>query len=74
MYGPPDEIDSHRSGGSYNRPDSEGGGTTSTYPFEQWRYRYIDGIGKNVIMEFVDVSSSGEFRMTLDPKEKYKKP
>jgi GWxTD domain-containing protein len=74
LYGPPDEIESHRSGGSYKRPDSEGGGTTSTYPFEQWRYRHIDGIGNNVIMEFVDVSSSGEFRMTSDPKAKYKKP
>ena len=45
MYGPADEIDSHPSGGSYERPDSEGGGETSTYPFEDWRYRYIDGIG-----------------------------
>src|SRR5215469_15315210 len=44
MYGPADEVDSHPSGGSYERPESEGGGETSTYPFEQWRYRYIDGI------------------------------
>ena len=70
MYGPPDEIDSHPSGGSYNRPYSEGGGETSTYPFEDWRYRYIDGIGNNVILEFVDPTLTGEFRLTIDPNEK----
>ena len=32
MYGPPDENDSHPSGGTYLRPQEEGGGETSTYP------------------------------------------
>ena len=54
VYGPPDEIESHPSGGTYERPFEEGGGTTSTYPFEKWRYRYIEGIGNNVNLEFVD--------------------
>src|SRR5579863_3381388 len=54
MYGPPDEIDSHPSGGSYDRPTAEGGGSTSTYPFEDWRYRYLEGVGQEVIIEFVD--------------------
>ena len=72
-YGPPDEIDSHPSGGSYRRPDSEGGGVANSYPFEQWRYRHIEGIGTNVIVEFVDPTLSGEFRMTMDPNAKYKK-
>lgn len=70
MYGPPDEIDSHPSGGSYERPESEGGGETSTYPFEQWRYRYIDGIGNNIILEFVDTTMTGEYHLTMDPGEK----
>jgi len=70
MYGPPDEIESHPSGGSYQRPESEGGGETSTYPFEQWRYRYIDGIGNNIILEFVDTTMTGEFHLTMDPGEK----
>jgi len=70
MYGPADEVDSHPSGGSYERPDSEGGGTTSTYPFEQWRYRYIDGIGNNIILEFVDTTMTGEYHLTMDPGEK----
>jgi GWxTD domain-containing protein len=70
MYGPPDEIESHPSGGSYQRPMEEGGGETSTYPFEQWRYRYIDGIGNNIILEFVDPTMTGEYRYTMDPSEK----
>ncbi|HSU33079.1 MAG TPA: GWxTD domain-containing protein [Bryobacteraceae bacterium] len=69
-YGPPDEIESHPSGGSYQRPYQEGGGETSTYPFEDWRYRYIDGIGTNINIEFVDTTMSGEYRMTTDPSEK----
>jgi GWxTD domain-containing protein len=69
-FGPPDEIESHPSGGSYNRPMSEGGGETSTFPFEQWRYRYLEGIGTNVMLEFVDTTMSGEFHLTMDPSEK----
>jgi GWxTD domain-containing protein len=70
MYGPPSENDSHPSGGSYERPIEEGGGTTSTYPFEKWRYRYIEGIGANIEIEFVDTTMTGEYRMTMDPSEK----
>ena len=69
-YGPPDEIDDHSSGGFYERPPEEGGGETSTYPFQIWRYRYIEGIGTNVEIEFVDPTMSGEFHMTMDPSEK----
>ncbi len=69
-YGPADEVDSHPSGGSYERPIEEGGGETSTYPFEDWRYRYIDGIGSNIIIEFVDTTMSGEYHISLDPEEK----
>jgi len=69
-FGPADEIESHPSGGSYERPPEEGGGTTSTFPFETWRYRYIEDIGTNIIIEFVDPTMSGEYRMTSDPSEK----
>ncbi|MGA1994252.1 MAG: GWxTD domain-containing protein [Bryobacteraceae bacterium] len=69
-YGPPDEIEDHSSGGFYERPPEEGGGETSTYPFQQWRYRYIEGVGSNIIIEFVDPTMSGEFHMTMDPSEK----
>ena len=70
MWGPADEVDSHPSGGTYDRPMEEGGGTTSTYPWETWRYRYMEGIGENVIWEFVDPTGSGEYRLTMDPSEK----
>jgi GWxTD domain-containing protein len=70
QYGPPDEKDSHPSGGTYNRPYEEGGGTTSTFPFEMWRYRYIEDIGTDINIEFVDPTMSGEYRMTMDPSEK----
>jgi GWxTD domain-containing protein len=69
-FGPPDEIESHPSGGTYERPSEEGGGTTSTFPFETWRYRYIEDIGNDIIIEFVDPTMSGEYRMTMDPSEK----
>src|SRR5215831_10949703 len=47
MYGKADEIESHPAGGPYDRPSYEGGGTTTTYPFEVWWYRYIEGIGSD---------------------------
>jgi GWxTD domain-containing protein len=70
MWGPPDEIESHPTGGTYDRPMDEGGGSTTTYPWETWRYRYMEGIGENIIWEFVDPSSSGEYHLTMDPSEK----
>lgn len=72
MWGPPDEIESHPSGGTYIRPPEEGGGETSTYPFETWRYRYLEGVGSgtNIILEFVDPTMTGEYHLTMDPGEK----
>jgi GWxTD domain-containing protein len=70
MYGPADEVDSHPSGGSYERPIEEGGGETSTFPFEDWRYRYLEGIGQEIIIEFVDTCMCGDYHMTIDRSEK----
>jgi GWxTD domain-containing protein len=69
-YGKPDSIESHPSGGSYERPMEEGGGETSTFPFETWHYRYIEGIGENIDIEFVDTCMCGDYHMTLDRSEK----
>ncbi|HEX4277543.1 MAG TPA: GWxTD domain-containing protein [Bryobacteraceae bacterium] len=69
-FGPPDERDEHPSGGTYERPTAEGGGETTTFPFEDWRYRYIEGIGNDVNIEFVDTTMTGEYHMTMDPSEK----
>jgi GWxTD domain-containing protein len=70
MHGPPDHIDPHPSGGTYERSIYEGGGFTATYPFEVWRYRYIEGVGSDIELEFVDPSWSGEYRLAADPDEK----
>jgi GWxTD domain-containing protein len=70
VFGAPDERDVHASGGFYERPAAEGGGSTSTFPFEIWCYRHLDDIGENIEMEFVDPTMSGEFRYTIDPSEK----
>jgi GWxTD domain-containing protein len=69
-FGKPDSIDSHPSGGSYNRPIDEGGGTTSTFPFETWHYRYLEGIGENIDLEFVDTCQCGDYHYTMDRGEK----
>jgi GWxTD domain-containing protein len=70
MYGKPDQIESHPTGGSYDRPYYEGGGRTSTFPFEKWWYRHIDGIGDGIELEFVDSSISNEYRLAMSPDEK----
>ena len=70
MYGPPDSKDSHPSGGAYERPLEEGGGSTTTYPFETWRYRYLEGVGQEIEIEFVDVCGCNEYHMTIDRSEK----
>jgi GWxTD domain-containing protein len=70
MFGKPDQIESHPSGGSYDRPTWEGGGTTSTYPFEIWWYRYLEGVGSDIEIEFVDPTGSGEYRIARSPDEK----
>ena len=69
-FGKPDSIDSHPSGGSYERPMDEGGGETSTFPFETWHYRYLEGVGDNIDIEFVDTCQCGDYHFTIDRSEK----
>jgi len=70
MYGPPTSIDSHPMGGPYQRSAEEGGGQTETFPFEVWRYRYLEGIGQEIEIEFVDDCGCGAYEMTLDRSKK----
>jgi GWxTD domain-containing protein len=70
MWGKPDETESHPAGGAYNRESYEGGGSTSTYPFERWFYRYLPGVGSGIEIEFVDPTGSGEYRIARNPDEK----
>ena len=69
-FGKPDSIDAHPSGGSYQRPQEEGGGETSTFPFEIWHYRYLESIGENIDLEFVDTCQCGDYHFTIDRSEK----
>ena len=71
-FGPPDQIESHPTGGQYYRPIEEGGGTTAAHPYEVWRYRYLQGesLGSEIIIEFVDPTGTGQYHMTIDPAEK----
>jgi GWxTD domain-containing protein len=70
IHGQPDQIEPHPSGGPYDRPLWEGGGTTMAFPFEVWRYRNLEGIGQDITIEFVDPSYSGEYRLARSPDDK----
>ncbi|MFP5234617.1 MAG: GWxTD domain-containing protein [Acidobacteriota bacterium] len=70
MWGQPDSIESHPAGGAYQRPIEEGGGETSTFPFEIWHYRYLEGVGDNIDIEFVDTCQCGDYHFTIDRSEK----
>lgn len=69
-WGKPDSVESHPSGGSYDRPSYEGGGSTSTYPFEIWFYRHLDNVGDGIEIEFVDPTGTGEYRIARNANEK----
>jgi GWxTD domain-containing protein len=69
-WGKPDSIDSHPTGSQYQRPYWQGGGTTTTYAFETWWYRWLPGVGDNIEIEFVDRSGTGEYSIARSPDEK----
>jgi GWxTD domain-containing protein len=69
-WGKPDSVETHPTGGAYDRPSWEGGGSTTTYPFEIWWYRHLDGVGEGIEIEFVDPTGTGEYRIARDAHEK----
>ena len=69
MHGPPTSKKTHQ-GGHYRREPWEGGGFTAAFPFEVWRYDYLEGIGGEIEIEFVDPTMTGEFRLARNPDEK----
>ncbi len=70
IHGPPDAFEARPGGGAYIRPIEEGGGYTAVHPYEKWRYRYIEGIGPNVELEFVDSTDTGRYELAVFPWEK----
>jgi GWxTD domain-containing protein len=69
-WGKPDETESYPTGQQWDRPEWMGGGSTTTYAYEVWWYRHLDGVGDDIEIEFVDPSGSGEYRIARDPSEK----
>lgn len=69
-WGKPDSVESHPAGGAYDRPSYEGGGSTTTYPFEVWFYRHLDNVGDGIEIEFVDPTGTGEYRIARNANEK----
>ena len=69
-WGKPDSIESFPTGQVYNRPQWQGGGNTTTYAYETWWYRHLEGVGDDIEIEFVDPSGSGEYRIARTPYEK----
>jgi GWxTD domain-containing protein len=70
MWGPPTSKESHTHGDNYDRPLAEGGGSTKTYAWEAWNYNYVEGLGQDVTLEFVDTTGTNEFHLSWDPSEK----
>ncbi|HUP04198.1 MAG TPA: GWxTD domain-containing protein [Bryobacteraceae bacterium] len=56
QYGPPDSIDNPR--------DSGGG----ALPYQVWTYRFIEGIGQNVVIRFKDLTGNGWYVLESLPK------
>jgi len=69
-YGEPNGLERRPTGGTYTRPITEGGGTTTVHPYEKWRYNYIEGVGQNIEIEFVDEGRTGDYRIALSPQQK----
>ena len=69
IHGPPDERETHATGGNYYRTMREGGGSTTRYPWERWWYRHIEGLGHNQNLLFVDSSFSNEYRLAMHHDE-----
>jgi GWxTD domain-containing protein len=67
QYGPPDEIDSYPNGGTLNAGDENGSPQHVEFPFEEWKFRYIDGLGTNVVLDFIDSTKMGEYHLTFGP-------
>ncbi len=70
LFGPPDGVEKHPEGGTYQRKVEEGGGQTYTYPFEVWFYRHLEGVGQGIEIEFVDASRTNEYRIAMDSDQK----
>ncbi len=68
MYGFPDEIEPHPSGGTLPVADERGIHQSVSYPFDVWRYQCVEGVGRNITVVFADPKASDDVHLMLDPK------
>lgn len=58
LYGPPNDIESNRSVANLR---DKGTSANTSYPYEVWHYRHIEG-HPDVSVKFVDTCNCGEYR------------
>jgi GWxTD domain-containing protein len=72
-WGAPDKIESFPRGVC---PDSGSDGSgknescSESLPLERWQYRYMEGVGPNVSLEFVDADGTGNYQLRFPPDQK----
>jgi GWxTD domain-containing protein len=65
MFGPPDKVERHLRSGSVQK---------DAFNTEERHWEYIEGIGRDVIIRFVDTCGCGEYQIPVEEKDlkKYK--
>lgn len=69
VLGPPDSIDSHSNGESKENP-SGNHSETLQQSSQKWHYRYVEGLGQNIDLEFMDANGTGNYRLTMSEEER----
>jgi GWxTD domain-containing protein len=68
VYGPPDKIESYPSGRT--KDETPKGEEPSLDPEEVWHYRYLEGVGMDVVINFIDACGCDEYQMKMPPEMK----
>lgn len=66
MYGPPTSVDRHYSAAGSEKASDLVGAHAIPYDWELWRYRYIEGIGQDIAIKFVDTCGCGQFQLPVE--------
>jgi len=65
IYGPPDSV---RTYSAKDRPSGTRRTEHSGLQSESWSYRFLEGVGMDVVVDFIDICSCGDYRMKM-PEE-----
>jgi GWxTD domain-containing protein len=66
IYGPPDKIESHGAGEAPLDTSSDPSNDCKC-SWEQWSYRYLEGIAQNVVLQFVNQGFPNDFELRKPP-------